>query len=258
MMKYIVLLVELLLLSSCNYIESENESNITKRMKIHIFNNVDGSYDFFECNMVKEHIDSLCWRTDIYRIQQQIYMYAKERRAILSNSYVPVQVVDWSTPNNFDSDFTEPQGYGKQIRESYITKEEREICDYFYYSSSVSHIRKIIKQLETEKFHGDRIYYACRYRIAIGAIVYKQYVLYKEDNKDDFTICGLEYNYDMLRNFIQSTLNVNMEDSQIKDLITKYELEEKIEEVNSTLGISNPIILDKYGAVLRRFKIIDF
>lgn len=112
--------------------------------------------------------------------------------------------------------------------------------------------------METEKFHGDRIYYACRYRIATGAIVYKQYVLYKEDNKDDFTICGVEYNYDMLRNFIQSTLNINMEDPQIRDLITKYELEEKIEKVNSALGLSNPIILDKYGAVLRRFKIIDF
>ena len=48
MIKYVILLVELLLLSSCGYnMESENESNITKKMRSYISNNVEGSYGFF-------------------------------------------------------------------------------------------------------------------------------------------------------------------------------------------------------------------
>ena len=143
MIKYVILLVELLLLSSCGYnMESENESNITKKMRSYISNNVEGSYGFFECNMVKEHIDSLCWKTDIYRIQQQIELYASQRRTIIANSYVPVQIDGWPFPNKFDLDFVSPQGYGKRIHESYITKEEREVCDYVYYKESVPEIRK--------------------------------------------------------------------------------------------------------------------
>lgn len=77
----------LLLFSSCN--ENESESFITKEMKNYISNNVDGSYGFFERNMVKEHIDSFSWKSDIYRIQRQLYMYASQRRTILANNYVP-------------------------------------------------------------------------------------------------------------------------------------------------------------------------
>ena len=72
----------LLLFSSCN--ENESESFITKEMKNYISNNVDGSYGFFERNMVKEHIDSFSWKSDIYRIQRQLYMYASQRRTILA------------------------------------------------------------------------------------------------------------------------------------------------------------------------------
>ena len=51
MIKYIVFMFGLLLFSSCN--ENESESFITKEMKNYISNNVDGSYGFFERNMVK-------------------------------------------------------------------------------------------------------------------------------------------------------------------------------------------------------------
>ena len=86
MIKYIVFMFGLLLFSSCN--ENESESFITKEMKNYISNNVDGSYGFFERNMVKEHIDSFSWKSDIYRIQRQLYMYASQRRTILANNYV--------------------------------------------------------------------------------------------------------------------------------------------------------------------------
>ena len=166
----------LLLFSSCN--ENESESFITKEMKNYISNNVDGSYGFFERNMVKEHIDSFSWKSDIYRIQRQLYMYASQRRTILANNYVPLtKTTGWLFPNIFESNFEKPQGYAKKIKESYITEEEREICDYIYYSESVPKIRKMIKDLEEEEFHGDRIYYACGYRTASGAIVDRQFVL---------------------------------------------------------------------------------
>ena len=41
MIKYVVLMIGLLLLSSCK--ESESESDITKEMRDYISNNVDGS-----------------------------------------------------------------------------------------------------------------------------------------------------------------------------------------------------------------------
>lgn len=87
MIKYIVFMFGLLLFSSCN--ENESESFITKEMKNYISNNVDGSYGFFERNMVKEHIDSFSWKSDIYRIQRQLYMYASQRRTILVINLIP-------------------------------------------------------------------------------------------------------------------------------------------------------------------------
>ena len=143
MIKYIVFMFGLLLFSSCN--ENESESFITKEMKNYISNNVDGSYGFFERNMVKEHIDSFSWKSDIYRIQRQLYMYASQRRTILANNYVPLtKTTGWLFPNIFESNFEKPQGYAKKIKESYITEEEREICDYIYYRESVPKILKMI------------------------------------------------------------------------------------------------------------------
>jgi hypothetical protein len=190
MIKYIVFMFGLLLFSSCN--ENESESFITKEMKNYISNNVDGSYGFFERNMVKEHIDSFSWKSDIYRIQRQLYMYASQRRTILANNYVPLtKTTGWLFPNIFESNFEKPQGYAKKIKESYITEEEREICDYIYYSESVPKIRKMIKDLEEEEFHGDRIYYACGYRTASGAIVDRQFVLYTNGEKNFIEIFEL-------------------------------------------------------------------
>lgn len=57
----------------------------------------------------------------------------------------------------------------------------------------------MIKDLEEEEFHGDRIYYACGYRTASGAIVDRQFVLYTNGEKNFIEIFELKYNYEMLR-----------------------------------------------------------
>lgn len=41
----------------------------------------------------------------------------------------------------------------------------------------------MIKELEENEFHGDRIYYACGYRMASGAVVYKQFIYIKAMKK---------------------------------------------------------------------------
>lgn len=256
MIKYVVLMIGLLLLSSCK--ESENESDITKEMRDYISNNVDGSYGFFERNIVKEHIDGFSWKSDIYRIQHQLYMYASQRRTVLANSYTPIdKTIGWlSTRNIFESNFEDPQGYAKKIKESYITEEEREICDYIYYSESVPKIRKMIKDLEEEEFHGDRIYYACGYRTASGAIVDRQFVLYTNGEKNFIEIFELKYNYEMLRDFVQHNLNVDLEESYIQTLLAKYkaiESEDK-ENQNSFLTIPTSTISNKYSAIFRRLE----
>ena len=255
MIKYIVFMFGLLLFSSCN--ENESESFITKEMKNYISNNVDGSYGFFERNMVKEHIDSFSWKSDIYRIQRQLYMYASQRRTILANNYVPLtKTTGWLFPNIFESNFEKPQGYAKKIKESYITEEEREICDYIYYSESVPKIRKMIKDLEEEEFHGDRIYYACGYRTASGAIVDRQFVLYTNGEKNFIEIFELKYNYEMLRDFVQHNLNVDLEESYIQTLLAKYkaiESEDK-ESQNFFLTIPTSTISNKYSAIFRRLE----
>ena len=244
-MRYIVLLIELLMLASCNYnMESKNESSITEKMRKHISDTVKDSYGFFECNVVKEHIDRFNWITDMYRIQKDIYLYASQRRTVIANSYIPlVNAVKRQTQNIFDMPFEEPKGYANKIKESYLTTEEREICDFVYYGEFVPRIQKIIRDLENEEFHGDRIYYACGYRIASGAVVYKQYVLYKKDDSESITICEVNYNYEMLRAFVQYTLNVDLDAPLIKDLVEKYK---GIEQLNRS-------ITDQYIAICKRF-----
>lgn len=248
-------MIGLLLLSSCK--ENESESFITKEIKNYISNNVDGSYGFFERNIVKEHIDSFSWKSDIYRIQRQLYMYASQRRTILVNSYAPLtKTVGWLSPNIFESKFEKPQGYAKKIKESYITEEEREVCDYIYYSESVPEIRKMIKDLEEEEFHGDRIYYACGYRTTSGAIVGRQFVLYTNGEENFIEIFELKYNYKMLRDLVQHNLNVDLEESYIQALFAKYKaIESKDKESqNSFLTIPTSTISDKYSATFRRIE----
>lgn len=87
-----------------------------------------------------------------------------------------------------------------------------------------------------------------------GAIVYRQYVLYKRDNEDLFYICKLMYDYDMLRDFIQSTLNINLEDAKVKALIAKYKSKEDKEKLSSIWEVSTSTVSDKYGAIFRRLK----
>ncbi len=87
-----------------------------------------------------------------------------------------------------------------------------------------------------------------------GFFVYRQYVLYKRDNEDLFYICKLMYDYDMLRDFIQSTLNINLEDAKVKALIAKYKSKEDKEKLSSIWEVSTSTVSDKYGAIFRRLK----
>ncbi len=250
MIKHILLIVGLLLLSSCSS-DMDNKSNITKTMESYIIDHEDGSYGFFEINVIKEHTDCLNWKSDIFRIQKDVYLYASQRRIAIANSYISIPNLSiWEYSNSYGLVFEEPQGYGKQIKNSYITKEERDVCDYIYYKKTLPQIKEIVKKLSEEDFHGDRIYYACGYRITSGAIKKKQFVLYKEDNNDSFTICELKYNYDMLREFVQYTLNINMKDSNIQTLITKYDEEDKSD--GTTWGIISSPVTQKYEYILKR------
>jgi len=77
MIKYVVLMIGLLLLSSCK--ESESESDITKEMRDYISNNVDGSYGFFERNIVRNILMVLAGNlTYIEFNTNSICMQAKE------------------------------------------------------------------------------------------------------------------------------------------------------------------------------------
>ena len=68
----------------------------------------------------------------------------------------------------------------------------------------------------------NRIYYACGYRTASGAIVDRQFVLYTNGEKNFIEIFELKYNYEMLRDFVQHNLNVDLEESYIQTLLAKY------------------------------------
>ena len=101
------------------------------------------------------------------------------------------------------------------------------------------------------------IYYACGYRMASGAVVYKQFILYKSDEEDHitkFTKFELKYNYDMLRDFVQYTLNVDLEKPYIQTLLTKYKaIEGKDKESqNSFFTIPTSTISNKYSTIFRR------
>ena len=112
------------------------------------------------------------------------------------------------------------------------------------------------KDLEEEEFHGDRIYYACGYRTASGAIVDRQFVLYTNGEKNFIEIFELKYNYEMLRDFVQHNLNVDLEESYIQTLLAKYkaiESEDK-ESQNSFLTIPTSTISNKYSAIFRRLE----
>ena len=112
------------------------------------------------------------------------------------------------------------------MRESYITKEEKEVCDYFYYSESVPDFRKEIEDLENQNFKGLRICHRCQFRIASGEIIQKQYVLYH--NKDlEWSYLGinpyeLKYNYPMFRDYIKNVLSVDLGSEEIQNLKKKY------------------------------------
>lgn len=121
-------------------------------MKNYISNNVDGSYGFFERNMVKEHIDSFSWKSDIYRIQRQLYMYASQRRTILANNYVPLtKTTGWLFPNIFESNFEKPQGYAKKLKSHILQKKNaKSVIIYII-------VNQFLKFENDKRFGGRRI-----------------------------------------------------------------------------------------------------
>ena len=85
-------------------------------------------------------------------------------------------------------------------------------------------------------------------------VVYKQFILYKSDEEDHITKFELKYNYDMLRDFVQYTLNVDLEKPYIQTLLTKYKaIESKDKESqNSFFTIPTSTISNKYSTIFRR------
>ena len=104
---------------------------------------------------------------DLYQIQHLFY-YAQNRRTVVTNSYVNPDEINsngsilpilysnlmlYNSSSIFEYPFVDTnnqKGLNKRLRDSYITKEERDICDYYFYSSSVSAFREEIERLEIE------------------------------------------------------------------------------------------------------------
>lgn len=248
MKKYqFITLLALCCISCSTEIEIGLIEQVEQQMERYIYNQYEDSYDYRALETKYEYTDSLCWEKDLYQIQHLFY-YARNRRTVVTNSYInPDEVNSNSSISpilysnlllyNLSSIFEYPfvdaknqNGLNKHLRDSYITKEEREVCDYYFYSSSVPAFREEIERLESREFSGWRIYHSCQFRTASGEIVQKQYVLYH--NKDSkWSYFGnpyeLNYNYPMFRDYIKNVLSINIGSEDVKNIIKKYSSEDK-------------------------------
>lgn len=245
MIKGVFIQLSLLFLMSCSSSTDEVNEQVAKQMERYIYNNYEDSYDYRAIETIYEYTDSLTWEKDLYRIQHLFY-YAKKRRAIVANSYVnPNDVyINSSTLSIYDKrlyyslsvfdypyvDAEEVKGLSECLRESYVTKEEKEVCDYIFYNSSVPAFRKEIEKLEDTQFNGWRIYHCCQFRTESGAIVQKQFVLYHDKNHDwnyyRVHPYELNYNYPMFRDYIKKVLSIDLESKEVQDLIKRYSVED--------------------------------
>ena len=240
----LIQLFALVFFSCSSSVENDNiEEQVAKQMEHYIYNQYEDSYDYRAIETIYEYTDSLCWEKDLYQIQNRFY-YAQYRRTEVTNSYIdPEETYKnnslyslygshmlFNLSSIFEYPFIDAQkGLNKCLQESYITKEEKEVCDYFYFSETVPFFRKEIEGLENQNFKGWRIYHRCQFRIASGEIIQKQYVLYH--NKDlEWSCFGinpyeLKYNYPMFRDYIKNVLSVDLESEEIRNLKKKYSLQ---------------------------------
>ena len=90
-MKYLVLFLSLSLsFFSCTKEEETKYENqdILEYMEKYIYETTEGSYGYFECVTEKEQIDSLSWKSDLYLIQKDFYLYYIQY--FLENLYILV------------------------------------------------------------------------------------------------------------------------------------------------------------------------
>lgn len=260
-MKYLVLFLSLSLsFFSCTKEEETEYENqdILEYMEKYIYETIKGSYGYFECITEKEQIDSLSWKSDLYLIQKDLYLYANQRRTVVVNNYI--------SPNSprfnfmlslfainkpfFNAYIDEiPKTFSQELKKSYLTNEEREICDYVYYKETCHLIINKIKELQSNTFKGFRYHHICGFRLPSGEVRYKNFVIYKQDNSKEYNVCELKYDYKMLREFIESVLNTNLDSEKVKSLINKYSSFIK-ESPENTYYMS-----DTYSSVIQRFKI---
>lgn len=244
MKKYLFIALLVLCCISCSSeIEIGLIGQVEQQMERYIYNQYEDSYDYRALETKYEYTDSLCWEKDLYQIQHLFY-YARNRRTVVTNSYVDPNEINsnssilpilllYNSSSIFEYPFVDTKnqkGLNKRLRDSYITKEEREVCDYYFYSSSVSAFREEIERLESREFSGWRIYHSCQFRTASGEIVQKQYVLY-HDKDSEWSYFGnpyeLSYNYPMFRDYIKNVLSINLESEEVQKIIKKYSSEDK-------------------------------
>lgn len=244
--KRVFIQLSLLFLMSCSSPTDEIKEQVAEQMERYIYDNYEDSYDYRAIETIYEYTDSLTWEEDLYRIQHLFY-YAKNRRAIVTNSYADINEVYNNSSTYliygdqtlyyplsiFDYPYVDAKkvkGLSKRLRESYVTKEEKEVCDYYFYRSSVPTFREKIEELENTKFNGWRIYHCCQFRKESGAIVQKQFVLYHDENRDwsyySVHPYELNYNYPMFRNYIKNVLSIDLESKDVQDLIKKYSVKD--------------------------------
>lgn len=231
---------------SCDQGNKTEEDRVAKYMEKYIQNSIDDVYGYIPVKTIIENIESLKWESDLFTIQEEIYNSTKYRRNTVCNTYMP----PLGLPTNiFERSFYDiPQEkYGKEFTESYLSKEEREIADYYFYKESVPNIQKLIKNLESRNFIGKKIFHVCLYRDKRGVTHYRNFVLYKEDNSDSYDIYSLNYDYEMMRKFVKTTLNIDLNSNNIQEIISKYD---KIID-NTPLLTNNPVYNKHYNAIQR-------
>lgn len=260
-MKYLVLCLLSLSFFSCargEKTEYENQ-DILEYMEKYIYETNEGAYGYFECVTEKEQIDSLSWESDLYLIQKDLYLYANQRRIVVVNNYispnspsfdfVPKSLFDFYKKPFFTAYIDEiPNTFSQELKKSYLTNEEREICDYVYYKETCPLIISKIEKLQSNGFKGFRYHHICGFRLLTGEIRYKNFVVYKRGDSQDYNVCELKYDYKMLREFIESVLNMNLESEKVKSLINKYS--SFIKESPENLYYVNEV----YSSVIQRFK----
>ncbi|MBD8389162.1 hypothetical protein [Dysgonomonas sp. BGC7] len=250
-MKYINIIFISFFLLSCDENQTEEEK-VKQYMEHYVLTQYD-CYDYFECSTIIEHVDSLYWLADIYREQEQLYRMADQRRTAKANRML------WQLPSISNSLYgsssffpnveTAKRNVSLNVVNSYMSKDEQDVCDYVFYEDFVPKVQELLKRIRESDFHGFRIFHSCGFRTTSGAIIYKQFILYKKDDSSFYDVYELRYNYNLIRDFIRECLLVeelvNIDGLSVKNLIQKFDSEKN----TNPFSISNKysIIINKYS-----------